>query len=178
LLTNKNIPFYITTAGIFLLLKYAFTQSNTNSLLFLLNPIDKVVGLMTGSKSIYLSNSGFYHENLNILIDKSCSGFNFWILSFLLFANLSIKYQDKTINKIISIHAALIATYFLTIFANSSRIIASIAVSIQTNALLSEYAHSLLHEAVGIITNLTFLVLVYYLLEKILKQYHHNAKLT
>lgn len=175
--TNKNIPYYLTAIGLFILLKFAFTLANNNDLTFLLKPTDILVGLLTGSHSVYLADSGFYHDKLNILIDKSCSGFNFWILSFLTFTYLIVKYPNKPLHKILTIPIALFGAYLLTILVNTSRIFASIIVQIQTKNIFANQQH-LIHEAVGIITNLTFLVLFYYLIEKFLIHKQHNAKPT
>lgn len=166
----------MTAVGLFILLKFGFTLADNNDLTFLLKPTDKLVGLLTGSHSVYLADNGFYHDKLNILIDKSCSGFNFWILSFLVFTYLTVKYLDKPLHKILSIPTVLLCAYLLTIFVNASRIFASVIVQNQTKNFFANQQH-LIHEAVGIITNLSFLVLSYYLIEKLLKHRQHNAKL-
>ena len=173
--TNKNILYYLTAVGLFILLKFGYTLADNSDLTFLIKPTDKLVGLLTGSHSIYLSESGYYHEHLNIIIDKSCSGFNFWILCFLLFTYLTVKYSDKTLNKILTIPTALIGAYLLTIFVNTSRIFASIVLQTQTKNIILNHQH-ILHEAIGIITNLTFLILAYVLIEKLLIHKRSNAK--
>ena len=172
---NKNIPYYLTAAGLFILLKFAFTFAGNDDLIFLLKPADALVGLFTGSQSIYLSGDGYYHGKLNILIEKSCSGFNFWVLCFLVFSYLGLKYFDKPLHKVLTIPAALIFAYLLTVFTNASRIFAAIVVQNQTINILPNQQH-LIHEAVGIITNLSFLILAYYLIEKFLKHRRNNAK--
>lgn len=130
---------------------------------------------MMGSKSVFLSGEGYFHEQFNILINKSCSGFNFWLLSFLAFIYLIIKYLDKPLQKILSIPAVLLCTYLVTILVNSFRIFASVIVQNQTKFFLPNLQH-LFHEAVGIITYLTFLVLTYYLFEKLLIHKLHHAQ--
>jgi len=173
---NKNILYYLAAIGLFILLKFWFTSADNNDLAFLLKPTDKFVGLLTGSHSVYFTDNGYYYDELNILIDKSCSGFNFWILSFMLFTYLTIKYIDKHFYKLLAILFSLIGAYLLTIFVNTSRIFVSIIVQNQTrNIFLRE--QDIIHEAVGIITNLTFLILTYYLIEKILTHKKYNAKL-
>jgi exosortase K len=92
---NRNIPYYLTSVGLFVLLKVGFTFADNNDLAFLLKPTDKFVGLLTGSQSVFLAKDGFFYEKMNVVIDKSCSGFNFWILCFLVFAYLGLKYFDK-----------------------------------------------------------------------------------
>jgi exosortase K len=173
--TNKNIPYYLTAVGLFILLKFGFTLADNNDLTFLLKPTDKLVGLLTGSQSVYLPESGYFHEHLNVIIDKSCSGFNFWILCFLLFTYLPVKYFDRTISKILTIPTVLIGAYLLTIFVNTSRIFVSIVVQSQTESIFLNHQH-IIHEAIGITTNLTFLILAYVLIEKILNHKRYNAK--
>lgn len=173
--TNKNIPYYVTAVGLFILLKFGFTLADNNDLTFIIKPTDKLVGLLTGSHSVYLSESGYYHEHLNIIIDKSCSGFNFLILCFLLFTYLTVKHFDKALSKILTVPTALIGAYLLTIFVNTSRIIASIVVQTQTKNIFLNQQY-IIHEAIGIITNLSFLILAYILLDKFLINKRHNAK--
>ena len=160
-----------------MLLKFAFTLADNDSLTFLLKPTDKLVGLLTNSQSVYLADNGYYHTELNILINKSCSGFNFWLLSFLVFTYLAIKYLDKPLHKALTIPTALVGAYLLTVFVNASRIFASIVVQNLTKNILSNQQH-LVHETVGVITNLSFLVLAYYLTEKLLIHKQRHAKLT
>jgi len=173
---NRNIPYYLVAVGLFVLLKIGFTFADNENLTFLLKPTDKLVGLLTGSQSVFLTDSGFFHEKMNIVIDKSCSGFNFWILCFLVFVYLGLKYFDKHLHKFLIFPMALFCAYLLTVFANVSRIFASIIVQNQTVNIFPNQQY-LFHEAVGIITYFSFLVLSYYLIEKFLK--HKNyAKLT
>jgi exosortase K len=173
--TNRNIPYYVIAVGLFILLKFGYTLADNNDLNFLIKPTDKLVGFLTGSHSVYLSESGYYHEHLNIIIDKSCSGFNFWMLCFLLFTYLALKHFDKTLSKSLTIPTAFVGAYLLTIFVNTSRIFASIVVQSQTKNILLSHQH-ILHEGIGIITNLTFLILAYILIEKLLIHKRHNAK--
>lgn len=174
--TNKNIIYYLAIAVLFILLKLGFSFATNDNLLFLLRPTDKLVGLLTGSHSVYIAHIGFFHSKLNILIDKSCAGFNFWILSFLVFTYPAIKYLDKPLHKVLCVPTALIGAYVLTIFVNTSRIFVSVIVQAQTKNIFATRQH-LIHESIGIITNLSFLILTYYLIERILTHIQHNAKL-
>lgn len=164
-------------AALFITMKYAHTMACTSDLIFLLKPTDKFVGFLTSSKSVYLLNRGFYHEELNIVIDKSCSGFNFWCLCFLLISYLAVKHVNKRRNKILVIPFALFVAYILTLFINTSRIFVSIFVLIHTKGIWENQQH-IIHESIGVITNLTFLVLFYILFEKLLTNKIHNEKLT
>ena len=172
---NKNIPYYLTAVGLFVLLKVGFTFADNGNLTFLLKPTDKLVGLLIGSQSVYLADYSFFYEKMNIVIEKSCSGFNFWILCFLAFAYLGLKYFDKHLHKILTIPTILFCAYLLTIFANASRIVASIVVRNQTIGIFPD-KQPVIHEMVGITTYFLFLVLGYFLIEIFFK--HKNyAKL-
>jgi exosortase K len=176
--TNKNLPYYLTTLGLFILLKFGYTLADNDHLIFILKPTDKIVGLLTGSHSIYFSDKGYYHDSLNILIEKSCSGFNFWGLCFCMLSFLFLKYANRPIFKLSTIPFALVTAYIFTILVNASRIFVSIIVQQQANHFLPARPHLIIHEAVGVITNLTFLILIYIILEKFLTHKYQNAKLT
>jgi exosortase K len=137
-----------------------------------LKPTDKLVGLLIGSQSVYLADGGFFHEKINIVIEKSCSGFNFWVVCFLAFAYLGLKYFDRHLHKTLTIPTALFCAYLLAILANASRIVASIVVRNQTIGIFPDN-QPLIHEIVGIATYFTFLVEVYFLIEKFLKHKNH-----
>lgn len=174
---SKNIPYYLIAIALFIVLKFGYTFADNNDLLFLLKPINQFVGLLSGSSSVYFLQTGYYHEKLHILIDKSCSGFNFWILGFLIFSYLGIKYSERIFQKLLAIPLALLGAYLLTIFVNSSRIFASIIVQHHTQNIFINQQY-IVHEAIGVITNLSFLILAYVLCEKFLIHKRHNAKLT
>lgn len=174
---KDNFVYYLIIAIIFILLKLGYKIANTNQLLFILKPINKQVEFLTGFHSIYIPEKGYYYSNLNVIIDKSCSGFNFWLLSFVLFAYLGLKYYSKTIYKISVISFSLTWGYLLTIFVNTARIFTSIVIQKQSLNILPNH-QELLHESIGIITNLSFLVLAYYFIEKQFKTKFHNEKLS
>jgi exosortase K len=165
---KQNLPYYLIAIGLFVLLKVGYAYADTDDLQFFLKPIDVLVGLLTGSQSVYLAESGYYHESLHIVIGKTCSGVNFWCLCFLVFSYLGLKYFDRPLHKTLVLPIALLCTYLLTIFANTSRIFASIIMRNQTLNIFPDKQY-LLHETVGIVIKLSFLILAYYVIEKFLK---------
>ena len=171
------MPYLLITMGLVILFKYLFTIADNDSLFFLLKPTDIFIEILTATKSVYLANSGYYHEKLNIIIDKSCSGFNFWLICFVMLIYLFLKYSDKNLRKFLAIPIALFISYLLTLFVNTSRIFASIIIQNQTKSIQENWQH-IIHEAIGIITNLTFLIIVYYITEKYIKHRQQHAKLT
>ena len=177
MINNKNLPYYFIAIGLFVLFKFGFTYANNDNLLFLLKPTDKLVGLLTGSNSVYILDNGYFHNQLNIVIDKSCTGFNFWVLSFLMLTFLGLNNLDNKLKKLLVIPFALTFAYFLTIFVNTSRIFASIVIQNQMSDVFSNQKH-IIHETIGIVTNLSFLILTYFIMDRILIKRIHNAKLT
>ena len=173
MIANKNIPYYLIAIGLFVLLKFSYTIADSNDLTFLLSPTNKIVGLLTGSKSVFIQDSGYFHQQLNILIDKSCSGFNFWLLCFLMLTFLTLKYFNNKGGKFYAMTFSFIGAYVLTILVNSSRIFTSIIIQ---NPSITLTKHPIVHESVGIITNLTFLILIYLIVEKTLIKRNTNAK--
>lgn len=170
---NKNTPYHVTAIGLFILLKFSYTIARTEDLTFLLSPTSKVIGLITGSKSAFIQDSGYFHPQLNILIDKSCSGFNFLLLCFLMLSFLALKYFQTKISKTLALTFSLIGASLITIFVNSSRILTALVVQSQSFSITQ---HPLAHEVVGIITNLTFLILIYLSVEKVLLKQTMHAK--
>jgi exosortase K len=168
---DKNLPYYFFAIALFIVLKFSFTFSDNNDLAFLLKPTDKLVGLLTASTSVYLADHGYYHDKLNIVIDKSCSGFNFMLLCFLMLAFLALKFFDRHLHKMLAIPITLFCGVLLTIFVNASRIFVSII--IQNHTRHFPVNEDLVHETIGIVTNLSFLILAYCGIEKLLTKRHH-----
>ncbi len=168
--------YYLAAAGIFITLKFWYAGTANENLFFLLQPTDKIISLVTGTSSVYSPENGFYHDQLNIMIERSCSGFNFLILSFLVFTCLLIKHFKRMSSRIIVFPAVMVCVYLFTIFVNSSRILVSVIVQKEAGNFFPDRPHHLIHEVIGIVTNLTFLVLTYLLAQKILKQKQKNEK--
>lgn len=158
----KNIVYYLTAIGLFILLKFVFVNADNNDLTFLLSPTNTIVELLTGSQSVFVQENGYFYKQLNIFIDKSCSGFNFWLLCFIMLTFLSIKYFDSNKGKTLALILSFISAYFITILVNSSRIFASVIIQ---NQYYSFFKQSIVHESIGIVINLTFLILIYLIVE-------------
>ena len=174
---ERNIPCYLIVAGLFILLKFGFTLADNGDLAFLLLPVNGIVGFLTGSSAVFLPEDGFFHEKLGILIDKSCSGFNFWMLCFLVFSYPALRYTDRPLHKFLSIPVVLLFSYLLAVFVNTSRIFTSLLLQHYMGNIRPEQ-QDLFHQATGITINLSFLLLSYFMMEKILINKQKNAKFT
>lgn len=146
--------------------------ATSEDLAFLLYPTSNLVSFLTGFKSVYIEQNGYFFQGLNILIDKSCSGFNFWLICFFMLSFLTINFFK---NKLLAILISLVSGYLFSVLVNSSRIFTLIILQNQNSSFTN---NSIIHESVGVITNLTFLILIYLIVEKTLTILNRNAKLT
>jgi exosortase K len=175
---RNNLTYYLAAIIVFVLLKFYFSSADNDSLIFLLKPTDFLTGLVTGSNSVYISEIGFYYEKLNIIIDKSCSGYNFWLLSFLMLFFLTIKYFNNHFHKILVIPSCLLFAGIFTIFINTSRILITLIFQQHIKNLLPDNFHFAVHESLGVITYLSFLIIIYLIAEKLLNKTFPHAEST
>ena len=174
--TRIHLPHYLSAIVLFLLLKVGYTYATTNHLSFLLAPTNYGIELSTGSTAVYQPDVGYFHSALHCSIDKSCSGFNFWLLSFLVFTHAVLRHAPTARLRWLALPFALLLAYGFTVFVNTSRILASLAIQKQTTAFFVQ--QQLVHEAIGIVTNLTFLLLAYLALDNMFIHIKKNAKPT
>ncbi len=153
---KKDFYYHFFAIAIFFLLKFVYRFFDNTTLLFLLKPVNFVVSILTNSKWIFLQEDGFYHEDLNIVINKSCSGYNFLLLCFLLIYLASKKLFRGKISGILLYPGAMLISWVITLFANSSRIVTSIL--LQQKLRLQ---NGWLHEANGIFIYLSILIALY-----------------
>jgi exosortase K len=172
----KNKSYFIVASVLFIFLKISYKNATAADLHFLLKPVNELVSLMVNSQSVLLSEGAFYHERWNVVIDKSCSGFNFMLIGFMIFTLLFVAYFEKRWQKIVSFVLAFLAAYLLTIFSNSARIFASIIFQNQTNSIFPNDQETI-HEGIGTITNLSFLILAFLAVNHFLTKTKNNEKL-
>ena len=160
LIEKRDLPFYLAIAGIFIVSKLVFSQVSTDDMRYFLLPLDGLLALATNSGSLYLPAQGFYHAQLNILIDKSCSGFNFFVLCFAMLAFLSVRHFAGGRQRVIAMVTCLGLAYALAMFVNGARILASVLLQRIGNPL--GYQHTeLTHQMEGTFIYLFFLIVIY-----------------
>ncbi len=164
---NKNLPYYLLALSLFGLLKLWLGTFDNQELYFLLKPTDAIFSLVSGSKSVFTAQNGFFHERYQMVIEKSCSGYNFMLICFLMLYFLIIKFVKSRAFKVVWLLGALGISYVVTVFINSSRILVSVSLQDSIENLLHLDA-ALTHQSIGVLTNLTFLIIIYLLVEKII----------
>lgn len=166
---EKNGIHYLVAILLFGALKIAYTQMDANDLSFILTPTDKIISLLTNSEGMFLNGSGYFHQDINILIEKSCAGFNFLILSFITGYLVSINHFQNRKAKWLLMPLSLLLSYFLTLFVNTSRIIIAIIINKQIQPQFQ--TGTWLHEAEGTFVYLFFFILFYKALNYLLTEY-------
>lgn len=151
--------YYTVILAVFVLLKYIYTVIGNDGLYFLLGPTNWIVKLATGSTPVYTTENGFYYNNLNILIEKSCSGYNFWTICFVMLSFLCLNFSKSPFRKFCYILFVLPISWILTLSANASRILTAIVVAKLFPQ--SSYRFPWLHQAEGIFIYLSLLILFY-----------------
>lgn len=158
----------LTALFLFILLKVGYTQTNAEDLLFLLYPTDVLVSIFTNSSSSYIRGSGYFHAELNILIEKSCAGFNFLILYFLVSYFTCLQHFRKPVVRWMMLPICCIGSYLITLGVNTSRIITAISLNKSESNFLNT---SWMHQLQGTFIYLFFLLLSYLILKYFLNKY-------
>ncbi len=170
---NKNYYSYIIAIIIFFALKFSYTLAETKNLIFLLKPTNWFIETTTNLNSQYVVGSGYFFEELDIIIDKSCSGFNFLLLCYLMLLFLVFRFIQNQRIRILSIPLLFLVAYITTIFTNTSRILLSIFIE---KAVINTTGASFswLHQAEGSFVYLFSLILIYFIIDFILTKIIKN----
>ena len=157
--TVRTLPYYVGIGLLFLVSKYWYTLGNSEDLWFLLSPVNACIELATGSTGIYTAN-GFMHTGLPIIIDKSCAGFNFWLLSFSLLSLTTLHFYPTHRQKLTACLVLAATSYMVTVFVNVSRILIAL-LTLKHKAVHPSFSKDWMHEAQGAFVYLLFLILLY-----------------
>lgn len=171
---KKDIIYIGVCFVIFACLRFAFSFLDTEMMQFLLMPTNKLIEVIVGSNGEYIDGVGYFHSQLNIVINKSCSGYNFWLIGFLMASFVLIKSQK--INFLLTIPLALVISYMVTILANVSRIAGYILLM---KGKLPQYIDpndTWLHQMEGIFVYLSFLILFFLTLNYTITKIKENEK--
>lgn len=170
---KKNGFYYALGIVLFGVLKVAYTYMDANDLIFILSPTNKMISFLSNSESVFLNGSGYFYHDFNILIEKSCSGFNFFILIFIIGYFVIINhFQNK---KFKLIFFSILSAWVLTVFVNTSRIIIAIFIQKLTPQI---QISTWFHQAQGTFVYLFFLIVFYKTLTYLLTKYFpENEKL-
>jgi len=153
--------------------KLFFHLAGAEDHLFLSRPTAGIISLFTAQPFETLEESSFFFPGLNAVIDASCSGHNFFLLSFLLLSWTSLAYRPGWRKLVGIITKSFLLAFGLTIIGNSSRILIILGFQSKLVQLLS-LSDPIIHEALGVLVYFSTLVGAYLLLNLYLKK--QNAK--
>lgn len=172
---KNKIPIFLLVFILFFILKTWYSTSQLNDLSILLAPTNYLVEFILGQKSTYIEHSGYYFPTLNVLIDKTCSGFNFFLLTFSLFSILGVSKFTKYTQYVLILLSACILAYFLTVLVNNFRIYVSIFIEEGLlNSFFKKRQHFKVHYIIGTLTNLSFLIIFFFGSQKLLNSLNHE----
>ena len=152
-------------------MKFLHAISATDDLLWLLGPVDFIVRVFVGESSVYIPGEGYYFESAGILIDRSCAGVNFLIITFCTLTTISLPFYTKSKTRIGLFTGTLPLAYCLTVVTNASRILGALRL-LSFKVRFPVIGTSWFHEAQGALFYLTSLLLCTLLLNYFNKQIH------
>lgn len=146
------------------LLKWWYRTATVDELAFVLRPVVTMVGLITGEQWTFSAEQGYLFPTINVLIDRSCSGVNFFVITTATFAFIVLKNVHGGCARPLFALISAFAAYGLTILANTGRILAMIHLE---NFQL--HASPRIHEAIGAFFFLVALLLASLALDRFLR---------
>lgn len=147
-------------------LKLLYPSATTDDLKLFIQPTSQIVSIVQ-NESFTHNGDGFYFPSLNVLIDKSCSGFNFFVIGLCVFASI-VPYHLLTKRQcIVLMCSLLVITYTLTICVNTSRIVVAMFM-LKLEPSVPWITQPWVHEAEGALVYLfallgAYLIITHYL---------------
>lgn len=165
--TNR-FPAFILPAVLLLAafgLKWWYRTATIEELGFVLRPVVTLVGLISGEGWTFSSEQGYFFPTLRVLIDRSCSGVNFFVITSATFAFIVLKNTNGGCARPLLALIAGIAAYALTILANTGRILVMIRLD-----HFQLHPSPRVHEAIGAFFFLFALLLATLALDRFIKR--------
>jgi exosortase K len=122
-------------------LKALYGGLDAENLRFLLWPLGKMLELFRVEKGLWQADVGWIFSGF--VVDKSCAGFNFWLIASSAFC-FTVVERSKTLWPIRGLGLALLSAYGLCLFANTARILgATLLLEMGTDLpfLAGDFAH-------------------------------------
>ena len=165
--TSATLPVVETLGWVAVGLFWLLTQAVTvDQIAWLLKPTVWMVSAITGQLFSYQDGLGFVRSDGLVLIHKGCSGLNFWVIALALTWMHGVAFL-KTSKRFIATLTILLLPLFVTILANTSRILMSIQLEHIPLDTFLHLSKSGVHLAIGMMTYLTMLFLYYLMIRSL-----------
>jgi exosortase K len=146
--------------------KQFYSTTSVNELRWILAPTKTVVELLTGSRFVFESYSGYVNEDHTFIIAASCSGVNFLITAFLMLSLRRLWFERAAKSSWWFLPICAATAYATTIVANTVRI--SLALRMRELGLHSAWLdQNQLHRLEGILVYFGFLLLLFVMSERL-----------
>lgn len=146
-------------------LKAFHRMAHTDDLLWLLAPLSLLVELYGKAQFAYVPDWGYWDEARHILVDKSCSGFNFLLILLGLLYVTWVPAQTHWRHLFLRVIPLIGLAYLLSIVVNAGRMICIL--SVQDKLVSWGMNPALAHEMLGIFIFWGSLFLIYQVIQRI-----------
>ena len=174
-LNSAKIFWYLGIVGSGFLIYSGCQYGSLEQLFIILRPVVFMTEKALGISFYYEPGIGFINSELYTVINRTCSGVGFWVTS-LCMLGFSFVPQTKNIFKgIYFLFSFLVRTYFMTIVANTSRVI--MAIRFLQLAFKSQGSlERLIHQAIGILVYGVYLCITYFIVLKLFRKEDNYEK--
>jgi exosortase K len=147
-------------------LKRHYAAARADDLWWILSPVARLVGVMTGTSFEVQPGEGYFSRDRLFLIEKSCAGINFMIAAFGMLMLALLHRVGSTYSAARVLSVSLLASYSAAVLVNAVRI--AIAMSLGAHpAVLSAFSAADVHRVEGILVYFGGLVLLYELVRRL-----------
>ncbi len=156
---------YILLVCFLIGLKALHRVATTDQLLWLLTPLSSLVELYGKAQFAYVPQGGYWDQSQEILLDKSCSGFNFLLIMFAVLFVTWIPAQTQWNHLLRRVLPILGLAYGLSILVNAGRIVCIL--SFQARLENWGFSSATAHEMLGVFIFWGSLLFIYHIIQRI-----------
>ena len=152
-----------------LALKYHYSRSGSDALIWMLTPTAEVVEQVSGVRFTWEHHTGFVSQDRRVIIAPSCAGINFMLMAFGMAVFSGIGYFSNKRDKGFWLAGCLAGSYLLTIAVNAGRIIVSMLLydaDIYTAWLTPQRIHRLTGTLIYFLALRLFYILIIWVLSR------------
>jgi exosortase K len=169
----QSLILYGLTLLIALGLKYHYSRSGSEDLLWILAPTAGLVEFISGTPFVNEVNTGYVNHERRVIIAPSCAGINFMIIAFCMTAFSGLNTLTGIKKRPLWPMISLITAYGLTLGVNTFRIITSMVVY-EWEFLRGWTSMDQIHRIQGILIYFISLYIFYLILQKFLVMFQHH----
>lgn len=163
---KQELGFYMAALALSSWFYLWLRQAQSDSPLFLLAPVSWLSGILSGVHFVFVPEIGFCGTSPSataIIIEKSCSGGNFFIILFSLLIFTQLRKLSCFTGKMLAFAGMLVFSYLSSILASALRVAASILLL----DISFEASPVLVHNIIGILTYFTAICACYLVAQRL-----------